>query len=419
MATGGLNTFRDNAVYIGYGKQAAWGTAIAPTNFWIWRDGSDANPSAKLQVEREGDTSGVPSLAYKTWQGGALKIVEYARPTMVGCALQALLGTASDTYTATINTTLSAQATAGATTVILVGNIGNVGTQAVALEGGYAAPNLEVITLDLTTRTGTGPWTYTLAAAATVQRTHLISTTVTAASHAFSPKYAFDPYTIEVGWNTDGGTVQVERYIDAICYDIEIASGKGGVPVMATHSWYAGTTQRIGTALSGVTLPTGTPFRHSDASGLWQIGGLTTGNAATVEQLKLKMKRSVTAEDFQSEGLNSVFFLPGNLDVDGSLTAIFNTFADRNLAFYGQVTPPANTKDSAAVGATSIQTTYQQDALDSLLLSLPNVTYKGDPLKMSLKGNGIRQPITFTTNKTPALQAFFAATLLNSFMQSY
>src|SRR5258708_1853591 len=139
MATGGLLTFRDNAIYVGWAKQAAWGTGLAPTNFWIWRDGSDANPTARVQVEREGGGTGFGSLTYKEHQTGALKIIEYARPIVVGCALQSLLGTGSDAYTATVNTTLGAQATAGATTITSSADLGNTGTQAVALEGGVAS----------------------------------------------------------------------------------------------------------------------------------------------------------------------------------------------------------------------------------------------------------------------------------------
>jgi len=421
MATGGLLTFRDNAVYIGWAKQAAWGTGLAPTNWWIWRDGSDVVTNKNVTIEREGDQSGFASLPYVDRATGMIKIIEYARPIVLGCALQSLLGTGSDAFTATVNTTLGVQATAGATTITSIADLGNTGNQGVVLEGGVASTNLEAILLNKTTRTGTGPWVYTLANAATVQRTHVNGSTVTAGSHVWTPKYAYDPYCIEVGYGEPGsGVTQVIRYIDCYCVDLNITSSKGK-PVIAEHTWYAGRTQFIGTSLAAVTLPTGAPFKHTDASGLWLMAGAVTNNAATIEQFRLQLKRSETAEDFQSEGINSVFAIPGNIDISGSLSAIFNSFNDYNLMYYGAASPAANTTDSPVVGVNSVQVTYQQDALNSLLISLPNVNYQSAPLKPSLKGSGIRQPITFTASKNPPLGvvAPLAMTLLNSQMAVY
>src|SRR5260221_3025011 len=204
MATGGLLTFRDNAVYIGWAKQAAWGTGLAPTNWWIWRDGSDVVTNKNVTIEREGDQSGFASLPYVDRATGMIKISEYARPIVMGCALQSLLGTGSDAFTATVNTTLGVQATAGATTITSIADLGNTGNQGVVLEGGVASTNLEAILLNKTTRTGTGPWVYTLANAATVQRTHVNGSTVTAGSHRSTPQNAHHPHFIEGGYGEPG-----------------------------------------------------------------------------------------------------------------------------------------------------------------------------------------------------------------------
>src|SRR5258705_11399805 len=102
MASGGLLTFRDNAVYIGWAKQAAWGAGLAPTNWWIWKDGSDVTTNDTVTVEREGDQSGFASLAYKERATGMIRIAEYARPIVVGCAIQSLLGTGSGAFPAAV-----------------------------------------------------------------------------------------------------------------------------------------------------------------------------------------------------------------------------------------------------------------------------------------------------------------------------
>src|SRR5258707_3095809 len=156
MATGGLLTFRDNAVYIGWAKQAAWGTGLAPTNWWIWRDGSDVATNKSVTIEREGDQSGCASLPYVDRATGMIKISEYARPIVMGCALQSLLGTGSDAFTATVNTTLGAQATAGATTITSIADLGNTGNQGVVLEGGVATTHQEGNPLGRRESPGTG-----------------------------------------------------------------------------------------------------------------------------------------------------------------------------------------------------------------------------------------------------------------------
>src|SRR6185312_476147 len=139
MATGGLPAIRDNLFYIGGGKQAAWGTAVAPTWFHRWLDSTDADGSVQYGSEREGDTSPYISLVYKSGQYWAFKVVEYVRPQIAGYALQALLGTGSDTYTAPAKTgTLAAAVVAGATSFTTTTDLGNLGTLALNVDPGYS-----------------------------------------------------------------------------------------------------------------------------------------------------------------------------------------------------------------------------------------------------------------------------------------
>src|SRR5260221_6267357 len=156
MATGGLLTFRDNAVYIGWAKQAAWGTGLAPTNWWIWRDGSDVVTNKNVTIEREGDQSGFASLPYVDRATGMIKIIEYARPIVLGCALQSLLGTGSDAFTAAVNTTLGGQATAGRAAVTWLAALGNTRDAGVVLWGRPGAPHARATRLPTKTRRRTG-----------------------------------------------------------------------------------------------------------------------------------------------------------------------------------------------------------------------------------------------------------------------
>lgn len=403
MATGGLNAFRQNAVYMGGAKQSAWGTGVVPTWYWYWLDGSDANPQDTIKTEMEGDSSGYESLTWRSGKYEVIKIVEYARPMIAGYALQSLLGTGSDTYTApTANTTLAANIVAGATSCQVVGNLGNTGTVTVGVTAAYGVAGFEIVTLDLTTKTGTGPFTYTLAAAATFKLAHTSGDAVVSqAGHALTPKFAtFDPYSIEVGWNTDGGTLQQAfRYVDAVCTQLDIESAMGN-KVKFTSTWWATQVAKLGAFQSARLMDTLLPFTHSDASGLWQLNGAATLNALTIEQFKLSLKRGTNATDFQTEGVAPTYFLPGNITIDGSYQCKFNAWDQYYLTYFGSNgrAPLANVTDVSGgviTGTESYQTTWQLDAINSLKLNLPVVSYSAAQLPMRLDGRAVAQPVTF------------------------
>lgn len=423
MATGGLNVFRENALYVGAAKEAAWGTGVAPTWFYQWLDGSEANPEPKVKTEREGDASPFEALAYRQEQHEVIKIVEYGRPILAGYALQALLGTGSDTYTApTVSGVLNAPVVAGATTFVTTASIGNVGASVpFNFTPGYTSSVYEVRLVNLTSRTGTGPYTYTLVAGQSFLYAHNTSDVVNNAStHAFARKLAsYDPYSIEIGYNTDGGSLQQAlRFIDAVCVQLDIESTKGN-RLKFSHTWYA--TQAV--KLSAFQTPTyetnSLPFGHFDASGLWLINNSATLNAAVIESFKLSLKNSTTAEDCQSEGLNPVYFLPGNMDLTGSYNVLFNDYSQYYETYWGgQRSPAANAVDngSVLVGQEAFSTTWQRDGINSLLVSLPNIAYTAAKLSPKLDGKVLRQPVTFRAinNRAAGIVSPLAITLSNS-----
>lgn len=422
MATGGLNVFRENAVYVAGGKESAWGAGVPATWGWYWLDGSDANPETKLSSEREGDTSPFKALVWKTEQHEVIKIVEYVHPILAGYALQALCGTGSDTYTApTVNTTLAAPIVAGATSCQVAANLGNVGTQVCIFEPGYTSATWEIATLDLTTKTGTGPYTYTLAASATFQKGHSNAGVVQSASnHVFTRKGAYDPYSIEIGWNTDGGTLQKAiRYIDCTCVDLKITSEKGK-KLKFEHTWYATAFQELGT----FTVPpyeTNKPMTHYDANGLWQLNAAATLNALTIDKFEVDFKNSTAAEDCQSEGLQPVYFIPGNCDITGSYEVLFNDWSQYNLAYAGGRTVATGKGDSVIVGTEAILALWQPDLLNSLQVSLPNVFYSAAKLTPRLDAKPLPQPVTFEAinNRPAGVTNPFTVTLANSQASQY
>lgn len=428
MATGGLTPIRGNDVYIGWTKQAAWGTPLAPTFFWRWLDGSEWNPDRKMTSEREGDTSPFISISWATAQMGLVKIVEYARPITAGCALQAFLGSGSDTYTApTKSTTLAAAVTLPATTFQSTADLGSVGTMAVAIEGGYASTTGEVVNVNLVSRTGTGPYTYTLNGGASFARAHSNSgTIVSQASHAFTRQIqTYDPYTLEWAYGHAGGTpAQAWRLQDAVCTELKI-SGQANRPIKFEHTWY-GALSKLQAALSspvyegaGVFGTPSGPFRYDQAGTSWLIDGAGTGNAATIGKFDLTMKNSTDVNEFVTEALTPAYFIPSNFDVSANLDVVFQSFAQYNEAFFGSASPATGASDSTIVGIGSFQATFTADAINSLLLNLLNGAYQGPKLTPKLDAKAIHQPIQLVGQRGAGITNPFAATLTNAQASQY
>lgn len=428
MATGGLTPIRGNDAYIGWAKETAWGTAVAPAFFWRWLDGSEWNPDVKVTSEREGDTSPFVSLSWKTAQMGMIKIVEYVRPITVGCALQALLGSGSDAYVApSKNTTLAAAVTAGATTFQSTADLGNTSTLALAIEGGYSSITGEVVTADLTTRSGVGPYTYTLASSAKFKLGHSNGgTIVSQASHVLTRQTgAYDPYTLEWAYGHAGGTpAQAWRLQDAVCTELKI-SGQAGKPLKLEHTWY-GALSKLQASLSapvfeGVgTMGTPTsPFRYDMAGTSWTLDGAQTGNAVTVAKFDLTLKNTTDVNEFVTEALTPAYFQPGNFDISANLDVVFQNWSQYNNTYFGSSAPATGASDAILVGLGAFLATFTLDGISSLALNLPNVAYTAAKLAPKLDAKAIHQPMTLVGQRGQGVTNPLVVTLTNAQASQY
>ena len=426
-----LNVIRRNLIYVGGAKQGAWGTAVAPTWFYWWKNGTKERPVIKYTDEREGDTSPFETLAYKDSQYREVTIVENSRPIMSGYALQSLMGTGSDAYTApTLNTTLSSSVVAGATQVTLVANPGNVGTLAVNLSPSYSyvsANPYEVVTLDLTTRSGTGPWTFTIAAAGVTKFGHASGQTVTSAStHVFTRQpLTYDPYTLEFAYGSATSAVgQAIRIRDAVCTSLQIKCSKGK-PIQFQHTWYGavGLVQNafLTPVYEGQNIPgqAGSPFIFYQGSGNWKINNLTTNNAATIEDLTVTVRNSTSAEDLVSENLTPVYFLPSNVTISGSARVQFQSFQQYFDTYYGSTAPATGSTDGFLMGYESLNAQFNADAVNTLALALPNIYYTGAELDPGEDAMALRQTLAWKAIKSPAQPVPITVTLTNSQTGAY
>ena len=98
--------------YVGFGKQAAKGSAIAPSYFAAFLGGVELNPNAGMRVIREGGTGTYIARHTKDLYVPGLKFGCAARPILAGAILAFLLGDdtisgASDPYTHTLTAATS------------------------------------------------------------------------------------------------------------------------------------------------------------------------------------------------------------------------------------------------------------------------------------------------------------------------
>lgn len=431
MATGGLSTIHGDEFQIGVGKQSAWGTDVAPTQGWRWLDGTDANPAETENTEREGDTGGAESLVWKTGQSVPVKMVEAVRPRTLGTTLQAWCGTSSDTYTAPTfaASTLSASVAAGDTVFSTATNLGNVGTLGLNVDPGFATTTYEVVNVDLTTKSGGGPFTYTLASGGTFKKAHNSGVTITSASsHVFTRQMlTYDPYSIEYTFGRTGrSNQQCFRAQDAICYDLQIA-GSAGQRLGISHSWYAADVQLKAspTALTyegfnsvGVA---GGPLSWYQGN-VWKINGLTTGNAPSIRAFDITCHNTTQPMDLQNELLVADYYMPGDFDVSGSFTVAWQSYAQYYDTFFGSTSPATGTKSSYLIGLESLELRWASDAVNSFAVKLPQIYFKAPKLTPRHDGKPLYQQISFTAQKPrPGLSDTDTVilTLLNSQASAY
>lgn len=432
MTAGGLTPIPGYAFYCGYIKQTNWGVSVAPTgtNAWFsrWQDGTSADPTTQMAKEMEGDAQPFVNLIYKKGQYWLIKVVEYARPITVGRILQACLRSGSDTYTApTKSGTLSAAVTKGDTSFSTALDLGNVGTLNLSVTPGYSSTTYEVVAVDCTTKTGVGPFTYSLISGGKFKNAHLLGDTIsTQAIHTLTPQAGpYDAFTSEIGYGSAVWTpAQAIRLTDSVCTEVVVTS-QTGMPLKVEHTWF-GAASALEAALSTVTLEgsdvigaAGGPLVHSQAGSSWTIDGASTHNAATVKQTKITMKNSTNWQEFQTEGITPAYFTPDSFEVEADITSIFQSYDQYFEMYYGSKAATTGATDSYLTGQGSFAVTWAGDAINSLGVSIPNAAYTADiklppkrdnkPINQAVHLTGYRMvggaaPITWTLTNSLAAQ---------------
>jgi hypothetical protein len=318
------------------------------------------------------------------------------RPIEMGFVESAALGTSSDVFTAaTVSTTVSANTTAGATSITVPANTGLTGTGTIALAVGVGTANEEIATFTLPA-SGVGPYTLTVANSGALKKAHSTSDVVRSFSlHTLTDQVDSPYYTVEVGLGSlNGGAGPTLRITDCKVEQIQRSAKAGGI-LEYTVDWI-GIATVAQASPSTVTYENHNIFLYSQSNGGWTLNGSTTGDAAAVETFQLTQKNGIDT-GIQAEQLTLGALIFGNIDVKSNLEVIMQNSQLIGLTYLGGTN---GTTDSQTIGSGSLVLTFSQpDGLHTVTYTLTTLHYSqlkmpepkkdGKHFKLTLEGTSV------------------------------
>lgn len=368
---------RNDNSYFGIAKQSVQGTAVAPTSFIRWLDGSKIGWDPSTAEIWEGDGSRRLSQIIKTKQEVKLTMVLNPRPIELGLIEQAAMGAGSDTVTAaTVATTLSSASLVGATSISVAANTGltGSGTITLILEPGTATEEIAIFSLPAT---GTGPYTlnvsntYNSGALKTAHSSSGVVRSVT--THALTDQSDGSYYTIEVGIGTlNSGAGLTMRVRDCKVDSIK-RSSKAGELLTYEVTW-------TGIAVSVQSVPATVTYENHQAffytQGVWTINGSTTGDALAIENFDIQQKNNVNGPQTESITLAALIF--GKVQVDVGFNFVMQNAQLILLSTTGSTT---GTADSQTVGSGSMNLVFTQaDGFHTVAYNMQTLNYTKVPV---------------------------------------
>jgi hypothetical protein len=353
------------------------GTAVAPTSFIRWLDGSKIAWDPSTAEIWEGDGSRRLSQIIKTKQEVKLTMVLNPRPIELGLLEQAAMGAGSDSVTAaTVATTLSSASLAGATTISVASNTGltGSGTITLILEPGTATEEIAIFTIP---PTGSGPYTLTVSNTyngGALKLAHSSSGAVrSVTTHTLTDQSDGSYYTIEVGIGSlSGGAGLTMRVRDCKVESVK-RSSKAGELLTYEVTW-------VGIAVSVQASPATVTYENHQAffytQGVWTINGSTTGDALAIENFDIQQKNNVNGPQTESIVLAALIF--GKVQVDVSFNFVMQNAQLILLSTAGSTT---GTADSQTVGSGSMNLVFTQaDGFHTVQYNMQTLNYTKVPV---------------------------------------
>lgn len=368
---------RNDSAYFGISKQSLQGTAVAPTSFIRWLDGSKIAWDPSTAEIWEGDGSRRLSQIIKTKQEVKLTTVLNPRPIELGLLEQAAMGAGSDSVTAaTVATTLSSASLAGATSISVAANTGltGSGTITLVLEPGTATEEIAIFT---TPTTGTGPYTLTVSNTyngGALKLAHSGSGVVrSVTTHTLTDQSDGSYYTIEVGIGTlNSGAGLTMRVRDCKVDSIK-RSSKAGELLTYEVTW-------VGIAVSVQVSPATVTYENHQAffytQGVWTINGSTSGDALAIENFDIQQKNNVNGPQTESIVLAALIF--GKVQVDVSFNFVMQ---NAQLILLNTTGSTTGTADSQTVGSGSMNLVFTQaDGFHTVQYNMLTLDYTKVPV---------------------------------------
>lgn len=392
-----LVALRESNAYISWGKQSSQGTAVAPTIFPRWLDGSGVTPTMKVEDIYEGDTSRRQSDTNKNLIYYQIKCIWYPRPNEMGFFETASMGAGSDTVTPpAANTTLANSPTAGSSTFQLASNTGLTASGTAILNLSPGTANEEIVSVT-TPGTGAGPYTYTLTSG-TLKNAHTTGdTALTAVTHTITDQSVSGSYyTCEFNLGgTNGPTIRIrDCMVDSI--KRYCAAGK----LLAYEVDFVGISGTVQGSPSSVTLENRSEMHM--IYGVWTIDGSTTGDAPYVETFDITQKNNVDTS-IQSEQLILDALLWGQLKVDTSYDVIMQNAQAFYKTYYGST---SGTTEALPMPSGSLMVVFTNpDGFHAVTYNIATVKYTDAKLfqpKVAGKHGKLSIMATGTSNRGQA-----------------
>lgn len=373
-----ITPVRSDNFYIGFAKETTPGTPVAPSIFPRWQDGTSFAVDPKTEVIKEGDGTRRTSIVIKNGQMVKIKLVAWLRANELGFFETAALGAGSDSYTApTVNTTLSAGTSVGATSITVAANTGltGSGTIPLAIDAGLSTEEIAIFNIPAT---GAGPYTLTVSNTYNggngLRFAHTSGHTVqSSATHVITDQTDGNYYTIEVGIGSlFGGAGATLRVRDCKVDTFKRSAKRGS---MLLHELeFVGIASTVQGSPATVTLEQHQGFLFTQSS--WNLDGSTGGDAPNLDEFAIEQKNNLDI-DIQTESLTLAAIIFGNLQIMANYALVFTAAARLYSMYFGSST---GTTDAQAIFLGSLNVVFTQpDTLQTVTYNILTLAYEKIP----------------------------------------
>lgn len=353
---------RSSNAYIGVGKQTVGGTAVAPTIFPRWLDGSTIDITLKEERILEGDGTRRLSQVIKNQQMTKVKITCIPRPVELGFFEAAALGANADSVTpAVYSSTVSATHAVGDTNLV-VGSVTNLPTAPTSLVYDPGSATEEIV--QVISNAGTSLTVLPLKFAHGATKSVLSPTT-----HVLTDQNDGNYYSVEVGLGSLNGAAGTTLRVRDCKLDTINRSAKAGQLLTYTLE-FTGIASIVQGSPSTITLEAHNPFYYD--TGVWTLDGSLTGDALEIETFALDQKNNLDT-GIQSESLTLDATIFGAIAVTLTGTAVFTTASRLFSIYFGS---SSGTTDAQAIYSGSLALTFTQvDGFHALTYVITTLHY--------------------------------------------